>query len=82
MELEALAGGVRTRIDLLIRVPGVGRVFIEVKTGSGRLTPNQAAAFPTIRTQGGTPVGVRAQQARLRPGASMRPTPVWEVHVP
>ncbi len=73
----------RTRIDLLIHVPGVGRVFVEGKTrDGGHLTPNQAAAFPTIRTQGGIPVGRRAQQAGLQVRRQMRPTPVWEVHVP
>ena len=73
--METTAG--RTRIDLLVETPGGKLKFIEVKTGpSARLTPNQRAAFPQIRSEGGIPHGVRAAEARLKPGRAIGPTEV------
>jgi hypothetical protein len=42
--------------------------FVEVKTGSGRLSENQRLAFPKIRELGGIPRGLRAHQAELNVG--------------
>ena len=69
----------RTRLDLLVEAPQAGgivpgtavlvrplqRFFVEVKTGSGRLSPNQRLAFPIIRKTGGIPRGLRALEAGL-----------------
>ena len=75
-EITVDAGGIRTRPDLLIQTRIGGTVFVEVKPGSGVLTPNQAAAFPWIEKFGGIPRGGNAARAGLIPGQPLPPTPV------
>jgi len=72
----------RTRLDLLVEAPQSGgiipgtttqvvaleRFFVEVKTGTGRLSPNQRLAFPEIVKTGGIPRGLNASKADLRVG--------------
>ena len=72
----------RTRLDLLVEAPQAGGIvpgtavrvsplqqfFVEVKTGTGRLSPNQRLAFPLIEKTGGIPRGLRAREADLRVG--------------
>ncbi len=72
----------RTRLDLLVEAPQTGgivpgataqvgaleRFFVEVKTGTGRLSPNQRLAFPEIVKAGGIPRGLNASEAELRVG--------------
>jgi hypothetical protein len=72
----------RARLDLFVKapltggvVPGAGvrvapgqRFFIEVKTGTGRVSRNQRLAFPEIRETGGIPRGLRAHEAGLTVG--------------
>jgi hypothetical protein len=75
--------GVRTRPDLWIQLPSGELAFVEVKTGvAARLTPNQAAGFPEIMSQGFTPVGANAVEAGLTPGVLRGPADVWVVHQP
>jgi RHS repeat-associated protein len=76
----------RTRLDLLVEAPQAGGVvpgttaqvgplqqfFVEVKTGTGRLSPNQRMAFPEIEKVGGIPRGLRAEQAGLTVGKQSR----------
>jgi hypothetical protein len=82
-EITLEAGGVRTRPDLFVQLPNGQQVFLEIKTGaSARWTPNQAAAFPQIWTQGAIPRGANAAAAGLTPGVPIGPTPVWTVHYP
>ncbi|MFT3838512.1 MAG: RHS repeat-associated core domain-containing protein [Myxococcaceae bacterium] len=82
-EVTIESGGVRTRPDLFVELPSGQQVFLEIKTGpSAGLTPNQAAAFPKIWTQGGVPRGANAAAAGLTPGVPIGPTPVWTVHYP
>lgn len=79
-EVTILAGGARTRIDILIQRTDGSIVFIEVKTGSGTLTRNQEAAFPIIRQSGGE---VRTSKLAdplsggIPKGALIAPTEVW-----
>ncbi len=72
----------RTRLDLLVEAPPAGGIvpgtnvavrpgqlfFVEVKTGTGRLSPSQRVAFPKIRQTGGIPRGLRAEEAFLKVG--------------
>jgi hypothetical protein len=82
-EVTVEAGGVRTRPDLFVELPGGQRAFIEVKTGpSAGLTPNQGTAFPSISSQGFTPFGANAAGAGLTPGMPAGPMPVWVVRQP
>ena len=82
-EISADVNGVRTRPDLFAEFPNGQRGFIEVKTGAGaRLTPNQTAGFPGIRSGGAVPVGGNAAGAGLTPGVPLGPTPVWIVRQP
>ena len=75
--------GLRTRLDLYVELPNGQRAFLEVKTGtSATMNSNQAAAFPEIIGQGGTPVGGNAAAAGLTPGTALGPTQVWVVHQP
>ncbi|MCP4594815.1 MAG: hypothetical protein GY842_29140 [bacterium] len=81
-EITMETAAARTRIDLFMEAPELGgivpgtavrvgaleQLFVEVKTGSGRLSTNQQLAFPVIRQQGGIPRGARAGQARLPVG--------------
>jgi hypothetical protein len=77
------SSGARTRLDLYVELPNGQRAFLEVKTGaSATVNPNQAAAFPQIISQGGTPVGANAAAAGLTPGTALGPTQVWVVHQP
>ena len=75
---------VRTRPDLFVELPSGQLAFVEVKAGwFARLTRNQKAAFPIIRTQGGIPVGANVDKvldAALARGVPIGPTPVWVVH--
>ncbi|MDQ3001206.1 MAG: DUF6531 domain-containing protein [Fibrobacterota bacterium] len=82
------AGGVRTRPDLYVELPGKNgqpgeRIFVEVKTGpNAGHTDNQKVAFPVIATTGGVPAGSRAEKAGLEPGKPIGPTRVVTVHYP
>ncbi|WP_219814559.1 nuclease-related domain-containing protein, partial [Rathayibacter rathayi] len=68
-EITIIAGGVRTRVDILARTPSGELYFIEAKNGlRAKLTKNQSIAYPLIE-QGGVaiPVGLRAEEAGLDP---------------
>ena len=81
-EITMQTTAARTRLDLLVEAPRAGGIvpgttvrmgplqqfFVEVKTGSGRVSANQQAAFRLIRTQGGIPMGLRAELAGLEVG--------------
>ncbi len=77
------SSGARTRLDLYVELPNGQRAFLEVKTGpTAAMNSNQAAAFPQIINQGGTPVGANAVAAGIAPGTVLGPTRVWVVHQP
>jgi RHS repeat-associated protein len=80
--METAAG--RTRPDILTQDSEGNLKFIEAKNGpAARLTPNQKAGYPLLRTEGGVPRGMNAQRAGLTPGEPIGPVPVqvdyWEL---
>ncbi|HEY4026121.1 MAG TPA: RHS repeat-associated core domain-containing protein, partial [Candidatus Dormibacteraeota bacterium] len=81
-EITMDVNGVRTRPDLFVELPNGQQAFVEVKTGGGVLTPNQATGFPGIQAGGAVPAGQNAANAGLTVGQPMGPTPVWVVHYP
>jgi len=54
-EITVEAGGVRARPDLLVQRANGDLEFVEVKTGSSRLTANQQAVYPRMQLGGAVP---------------------------
>lgn len=74
-EITIDTSAARTRIDIATKTPEGRLKFIECKNGPcAGLTPNQRAAFPEIRSQGGVPRGANAAKAGLKPGEPIGPT--------
>lgn len=83
-EITVGVGGLlRSRIDLYVELPKVGKVFVEVKSGIfARWTLNQRFVFPRVWTNGFMAYGENAVKAGLKLGVPHDPTPVWTVWYP
>jgi hypothetical protein len=76
-EITMDTSAARTRIDLLSQDQEGNLKFIEAKNGpNAGLTPNQEAAYPLIREEGGVPAGANAARAGLTPGLPTGPIPI------
>ncbi|MFS2174358.1 hemagglutinin repeat-containing protein [Rhizobium pisi] len=76
--------------DIVYRRPGEAMVggIVEIKTGNGSNTSNQASIFPQISTGDAVPSGGVAQRLGLRPGVPLRDQgypngiPIYQITAP